>query len=128
MEHTLISPLRLPQTKKKDFIFNLNVYRVSHYRTLNTMKIRYKLYMEDQISLLPSMDKVIIDYILYPKTRRRTDLGNVLSVHQKFLEDAIVLGNRLPDDDYKHILETRFRFGYVDKNNPRVEVIIKEIV
>jgi len=125
--HLLISPLRLPQTKKKDFIFNLNVYRISHYRTLNTMKIRYKLYMEPQIALLPVMDKVIIDYVLFPKSRRRTDLGNVLSIHQKFCEDSIVLGGKLIDDDYKHILETRFRFGEVDKLNPRVEIIIKEI-
>ena len=127
MAYTLIAPLRLPQSKKKDFIFNLNVYRVSHYRTLNTMKIRYKEYMRGQIITLPKMDKVIIDYILYPKTKRRTDLGNVLSIHQKFCEDALVSYNCLTDDDYKHILETRFRFGFIDKNNPRVEIIITEI-
>ena len=83
--------------------------------------------MESQILALPRMDKVIIDYVLFPKSRRKTDLGNVLSVHQKFCEDALVEHGCLVDDDYKHILETRFRFGFVDKENPRVEIIIKEI-
>jgi len=127
MKHTLLAPLRLPKNRKKDFIFNLNVYRITHYRTLNTMKIRYKEFMRKQITALPKMDKVIIDYVLYPKTKRRTDLGNVLSIHQKFCEDALVEIGCLVDDDYHHILESRFRFGYVDKENPRVEIIITEI-
>lgn len=125
--YTLKSPLRLPQTKKKDFIFNLNVYRISHYRTLNTMKIRYKAYMYEQISKLPILDKIAINYVYYPGTRRRTDLGNVIAVHQKFFEDALVEHGKLKDDDYTHIIQTRNDFGGLDKKNPRVEIIIKEI-
>jgi len=91
------------------------------------MKIKYKEVMAEQVLALPKMDKVIIDYILYPKTKHLCDLDNILSVHSKFIQDSLVELDRLPDDNYLHILESRFRFGEIDKLNPRVEIIIKEI-
>ena len=125
--HTLYSPLRLQQTKKKMFTLGLNQYRNTHFRVLNNMKIKYKEVMAEQVLALPKMDKVIIDYILYPKTKHLCDLDNILSVHSKFIQDSLVELDRLPDDNYLHILESRFRFGEIDKLNPRVEIIIKEI-
>jgi|TARA_B110000261_G_scaffold37581_1_gene43771 Holliday junction resolvase RusA-like endonuclease len=62
-----------------------------------------------------------------PKTARRTDLGNVLSVHQKYFEDALVELGCIPDDDYKHIVRTTFVFGKKDKDNPRVIIKVKEL-
>jgi len=62
-----------------------------------------------------------------PKTARRTDLGNVLSVHQKYFEDALVELGCIPDDDYKHIVRTTFVFGEKDKNDPRVIITVKEL-
>ena len=125
--HTLSSPLRVYQTKKKDFILNLNVYRNSHYRTLNTVKIRYKEVMKEQILKLPKMEKIILHYRLYPKSRRLTDLDNVISVHSKFFQDALVELGIIPDDDYRYIIGSTQEFGEVDKDNPRVEIKIKVI-
>lgn len=83
--------------------------------------------MRLQIEALPVFTKIQIDYVLYPASRRRTDLGNVISIHQKFFEDAICEMGKIEDDDYKHIIKTTNNFGCVDKDNPRVEAIITEI-
>ena len=81
--------------------------------------------MSEQILKLPKMDKIRLTYILFPQTKRRTDIGNVLSIHDKFFCDALVEFKRLPDDDYRYIDEVMYKFGRVDKENPRVEVWIE---
>jgi len=125
--HLLLSPLSVPQSAKKNFVLNLNVYRNSHYRTLNTVKIRYKAAMKEQIEKLPKMGRVIIYYKLFPKSHRLTDIGNVISVHKKFFEDSMVELGILEDDNYKFVIGSTEEFGKVDKENPRVEIRIKEI-
>lgn len=126
--HTLISPLRIPQSKIKEFTLNLNIYRNAHYQTLNTVKINYKNYMKDQIIELPKFNKIKISYYLYPASCRRTDLGNVISIHKKFFEDALTEFNIISDDDYTVIVSNHEYFGEVDKQNPRVEIIIEEVL
>lgn len=120
----IISPLRILKTKDKYFILNLNNFRNTHYQTLNKAKINYKAVMYDQIIKLPCYERVTIDYKLYPKSKRRTDIGNVISIHQKFFEDALVELGRIEDDDYTHIISSTQSFGEVDKYNPRVEITI----
>ncbi len=122
------APLYCMQNKKKKFIYNLNVYRNAHYRTLSAAKIKYKAQVQDQIDLLPTMSTVVLEYVLYPKTRRRTDLTNVLSVHDKFFADALTELGKIPDDDYKHVIQTTYSFGAVDKDDPRVEIHIQKII
>lgn len=129
----LVSPLKVPKTKdisrakkaKQFFILNLNGFRNTHYLTLNTTKKNYKTIMQSQIDLMPSYtDPIMILYILYPKTRRLTDVGNVVSIHKKYLEDALVESGKLIDDNYNYIVGSLEKFGEVDKDNPRVEVHI----
>ncbi len=126
--YRIIAPLSVPQSKKKKFILNLNVYRNAHFMTLNTVKKRYKAALEEQIKALPVFEKPIqIVYRLFPKTKRRTDIGNVLSVHQKFFEDALTEFGKIADDNYLYVPRTAQIFGEVDPSNPRVEIEIKEI-
>lgn len=121
---TLISPLRVPQTTSKDFILNLNHYRNAHYRTLNTVKKRYKEIMQEQILTLPRYDRIGLMFTLYPKNRQLTDVANVCSVHEKFFADALVELGKLEDDNYLFLPETGYRFGDVDPENGRVEISI----
>lgn len=116
------SPLSVPLSKNKKFIMNLNNYRNAHYQVLNNAKIAYKGAMADQIANMRRMVKVRVHYTLYPKTRRLTDIGNVVSIHKKFFEDALVEFGKLEDDNYKHITSSSESFGEVDKDNPRVEI------
>lgn len=128
--HVLYAPLWVPQTKTtgKKFHINLNVYRNTHYQTLNTVKIRYKEIMHSQIMMLPVFTTPIrIAYRVYPATKRLFDLANVVSIHEKFFCDALVEAGKLPDDNYEYIVESRSLFGRVDKQNPRVGIYIRPV-
>lgn len=121
------SPLFIPRPKAKNYILNLNVYRNTHYQTLNQMKVKYKQLVRSQIEQLPEFDKVRIAYRLYPATKRLCDIENITSVHAKFFCDALVELGKIPDDNYLHVVETRSLFGHVDKDNPRVTIYIKPV-
>lgn len=127
MVHTLSSPLRVAVTKNKDFILNLNNYRNAHYQTLNRAKIKYKEVMKSQIEDLPPMERVKVTITLYPGTARKCDLSNVCSIHDKFFMDALVELGKLPDDDYTHTPEVSYRYGCIDRVNPRCSIEIQEI-
>lgn len=126
------SPLAviLPRKKVKDkrFILNLNNYRNAYYQVLNEAKKEYKRVIEPQIMALPIFTKVSVIFTLYPKTRRRTDIANVCSIHDKFFADALVEYGKLADDDYTRWSESRYLFGKVDKKCPRVDIVLRELV
>lgn len=121
------SPLKVLATKLKGWILNLNQYRNTHFRTLNTVKINYKLAMESQIATGPKYNKIACIYTVYPKDRRSFDLGNVCCIHQKFFEDALVELGKLPDDNYNYIPLVIYQFGKVDPLKPRVEVEVIDL-
>ena len=121
----IISPLAVPSGNKK-FILNLNNYRNTHYILLNKAKRNYYYLIKSHLKSLKgkNYDKAILTYTLYPKSARMTDLDNVISIHQKFFQDALVKENVIKEDNYKHIYHNIQKFGAVDKNNPRVEIDI----
>lgn len=121
------SPLSVPISKSKRFVLNLNVYRNTHYQSLNKAKASYKAVMAEQIQALPRMGRVVVNYTLYPKTRRLTDIGNVVAIHKKFFEDAMVEFGIIEDDNYLHVTGSIESFGCVDKASPRVEIEIMEV-
>jgi Holliday junction resolvase RusA-like endonuclease len=71
------------------------------------------------------MPPVTITYTYYPPDKRESDLGNVLPIHGKFFEDALVECGCLKDDSYKYINQIIYRIGSIDKANPRVEIEIE---
>lgn len=123
----IISPLSVPVAKGGVFTLNLNAYRNTHYQALNNAKKAYKAAVAAQIAELPQLGVVVINYRLYPKTRRLTDIGNVVSIHKKFFEDALVEMGKIEDDNYMHVISNSESFGEVDKHNPRVEITIIEV-
>ena len=118
----LISPLRVAKSKFKDWILNLNNYRNCHYHTLNKTKVNYKEIMVEQIKGLPEFNRIEVIYTLYPGTRRLTDISNVCSIHDKYFCDALVEAGKLEDDNYLYVPRVTYQIGYVDKDNPRVEI------
>ena len=117
-----ISPLKVWASRARQFILNLNGYRNTHYRTLNSCKVNYKEHMREQILKASRYTKVICVYTVYNKSRHRFDLGNVCSIHQKFFEDAFVELGRLEDDTVEFIPLVIYKKGRLDKDNPRVEI------
>ena len=122
-----ISPLKVLASKVKSWILNLNQYRNTYFRTLNTVKINYKKEMQSQIAIGPKYNKVASIYTVYPGNKRLFDLGNVCCIHQKFFEDALVELGKLPDDNYTNLPLAVYIFGGVDTTNPRVEVDIVDL-
>tara|TARA_R110002020_G_scaffold175997_2_gene368023 strand:- start:3400 stop:3813 length:414 start_codon:yes stop_codon:yes gene_type:complete len=118
-------PLRVKTSKKKDFILNLNVFRNAYFRTLSVAKKRYAdIVKEAAPDINYKIEKCSITYTLYPKTKRRTDISNPCSIIDKFCCDSLTDKAYWNDDDYKTITEVNYRFGEVDKDNPRCEVEI----
>ena len=68
---------------------------------------------------------VFIEYTFYEENRKR-DLDNVSGYFHKVFQDAIVQCRLLPNDTWNEIVGFSDRF-YVDRNNPRIEVTIKEV-
>lgn len=118
----IIAPLSVAKSRAKNFTLNLNVYRNTHYQTLNKVKVNYKTHLSKQISELPFLNKIRIVYTLYTGTRRKCDIANVLSIHDKFFCDALVELGKIQDDDYEKVPEVTYRFGGIDRENPRVEI------
>ena len=123
----IISPLRVWISKRKQWTLNLNTYRNSFHMVLNKSKQAYKSEIREQIENLGCYDKIEIHYTLYPKTKRLTDISNVLSIHDKYFCDSLVSFGKLPDDNYNYISKVTYEMGEVDKLNCRVEIEITEV-
>lgn len=62
-----------------------------------------------------------IDLKFYFKDKRRRDLNN----YEKFIFDFLTTGGFIQDDNYE-VIRLQTMSGYVDKENPRVEIEITE--
>jgi len=76
----------------------------------------------EQMPGIEISEPVHIVYHWYEPNRRR-DKDNV-AFAKKFIQDALVKAGVLANDGWQEIVSFEDKFG-VDKNNPRVEVIIE---
>ena len=125
--YTIQSPLKivLGKTKSgkvKEFSLNLNTYRNAHFRTLNTSKHKYKMEIVEQLEDKPRYNRVAIIYKVFKGDARRYDIGNILSIHEKYFEDALVECGKLPDDKADNLPLVIYTNGGIDRDNPRVEI------
>ena len=82
-------------------------------------------YLYQQLKGVRIEKKVRIDYIWYEKNKKR-DLDNISSFGRKVIQDALVDNGILPNDGWENVVGFSDSF-YVDKDNPRIEIIITEI-
>lgn len=134
----IILPLTVTLLRKKKpnkvWILNLNSYRNTHFQILNNAKVAYKenlrcaFFEGDRRTPGMNLDDLIppyhFTYTIYSGSNRKFDLANVLSIVQKFTDDALIELGIITDDSFKVIPEITYRFGGVDKGNPRVELLI----
>ena len=115
------------KVKAKNLPLNLNHYRNAHFRLLNNMKIEFKNQVKKQFighnKLSPPIQ---IDYKVFPKTKRKFDVANVLSIVDKYFCDALVEEGLIEDDNCDYLFKVTYSMGVVDKDNPRVEATIRE--
>lgn len=123
MEYLLIVPTRLN---------NLNDY-ISAERTSRYKGAEMKAQNEElvQIAIKQQMkgirieEPVFMEYRWYEKNRRR-DLDNISSFGRKVIQDALVQTHVLQNDGWKEIEGFSDEF-FVDADNPRIEVLIREV-
>lgn len=120
-------PIKVPVSKKRNFSLNMNTYRNAHYQTLNKAKVIFKEMISPFLGDLPCFNKVELTYILYPGTKHLQDISNICCVADKFFCDAMTETGKWEDDNYTVIGKVSYLFGSVDKENPRIEVYIKEV-
>ena len=125
----LVLPLYLivGKGKPKKLPLNLNHYRNAHFHVLNSMKVQFKKAISSQLTFPKLTEPVKISYVLYPPTRRELDISNVLCIVDKYLCDALVEAGLMEDDNFNHLPQVEFRFGAVDKENPRAEAFIQPL-
>lgn len=124
---TIPLPLSVPVSGKSNFAINLNQYRNAHPMVLHKAKIVFAEIVGKRIqgANVPPLSRCTLEYVFYPGTDRKYDTNNVCTVADKFFSDTLVSEGKLEDDNYKFLLDTRFRFGAVDRADPRVDVIIR---
>lgn len=123
----VVLPIRIPVSKKSYFSLNLNIYRNSHYQTLNKAKIVFKELVKEQIDKLPIFRHIHLKYVIYLPNKRRCDISNIGSVVDKFFSDSLVELGHLEDDNYHFLDSITYEYGGIDIEEPRVEVFIQEI-
>ena len=131
MKHKIISPLfiTLPRKTVKDkrIALNMNTYRNLHHRISNDAKKAYSEVLREQLEGLSIQTPVEVTYKVYKGSKRRLDKMNVVSVVSKFLLDSITEYGCWEDDNDDYVKKETIMPTELDRENPRVEIIIKEI-
>ena len=92
------------------------------------MKKKFKELIREQVEELPRFEKPIkIHYKIFYENNRLFDIDNIVSIVAKFSQDALTELGVIEDDNYKNIAQITGTFGGVDRDNPRIEMRIKEI-
>ena len=90
-----------------------------------------KLYSDELVPRLEEFDSfsepVSLTYTYYARSKRRLDVSNPCSIIDKFACDALVKADILEDDSFNQIKQVVYKFGGVDKNNPRCELVITKM-
>ena len=97
----------------------------SGYHAANNMKHRYQALISAYIRrsrLKPIKYPVKIIYRFYEENKRR-DKDNIAGIAHKFIQDALVNDGILKDDGWDYVIGFSDEF-YIDKKNPRIEVIL----
>lgn len=123
------TPLQVLCHRKSAFTLNLNQYRNAHYHLLDDAKKDFAKVVNPRIKAagLPSLVRIRMSFLLYPRTKQLCDVSNICCIVDKFFSDCLVAEGIIPDDNYKHVGPNAYGFGEVDKTNPRVDVIIESL-
>lgn len=129
-EVKLICPFRVNPSKTgrgKTYTINLNQYRNWHPMVENSVKKKYSEIMGDQLDGIAFGSQITMEYRVFKPTRRRLDKMNVIAITSKYLQDSLVDWGCIPDDNDDFIKDELVKPTEYDKNNGRVEVVIKTV-
>jgi Holliday junction resolvase RusA-like endonuclease len=123
-EYKLIIPHILPGLNEYQFACR------SHFSKGAKMKKSaiqiVSAYIYQQLREVKIENKVRIDYAWYEKNKKR-DLDNISSFGRKVIQDALVDNGVIENDGWNNVVGFSDTF-YIDSENPRIEVVITEII
>lgn len=99
-------------------------HRIAAAKLKNEIEANIGWFIAAQMKGVRIEKPVYITYTWYEENKKR-DLDNI-AFAKKFIQDALVRTGRLSNDGWKNITGFEDRFK-VDKDNPRVEVLIEEV-
>jgi Holliday junction resolvase RusA-like endonuclease len=109
---------RIPIRKNGKFTTKGNVMKQENQRKI------IKILRRDLLGL--HIQKPIeITYKFYEINRKR-DLDNISAFAHKVIQDALVKAGTIENDGWKHIRGFSDEF-YVDSENPRIEITLREV-
>ena len=114
---------------KKDtkILVGMNWYRNAHFRNSNQIKKFYhELIFLKVLKSQRIKGSYQVEYLLYP-SNANCDLMNVVSVIDKFLNDALQDCGVVVNDNIKFYKSMTAGVKKIDKYNPRIEIKIIEI-
>ena len=126
-EFNFTVPIYANVSKKKKILVNMNWYRNAHYMVSNNVKKLYKKIVHDVFKNrnVQLKGRIHISFSIYIK-RRGSDGGNIRSVIEKFVLDALKDEGVIKDDTFEDIVSDNAAY-FLDRINPRCDIIIKEI-
>lgn len=123
-EVSLVLPIYAGKVKK--YLLSLNWYGVAHYRSRNTVKQEFHKRVGEALPKgVVLTSPISTHYKLYYKNMK-SDANNVIPVIDKFLMDALQENNVIEEDNVKHYVSGSWEVIEQDRDNPRIEVVIKE--
>lgn len=112
---------------KKYYPLNMNNAKTWHYQTYNNIKKMVTFHLADQLLGKQIATPVELVYRVYKPTSRRLDKMNVVSIVSKFALDAVSFYGVWEDDSDEFIKTEIILPTKLDRDNPRVDVLIKTI-
>lgn len=100
-----------------------NKYAGANAKKQETAKVA-AIFVEQRDNILPLSLPIQLDYTWYMSNRRK-DKDNI-AFSQKFVQDAMIEANIIENDGWSEIEGFSHRFR-IDKDNPRIEIKIKEV-
>ena len=71
--------------------------------------------------------KIKIEYFYWAPDKRKRDLMNVISVVDKFFQDAMVENGCIESDDLSTVVEVNSCYMGIDKEDTRLDVLITKL-
>lgn len=123
---TLSLPLFITNRSNRRKWLTLNNYRNWHYQVSNDIKRRFKSEVFDKLDF-KIKGRVKIEYFYFAPDKRTRDLMNVISVIDKFFQDAMVDRGCIESDDLSTVVEVNSCYMGIDKEDPRLDVMITKL-
>ena len=128
---TIVLPIYYIQEFKtkanKTHLVGMNLYRNAHHFLQNAMKKHFQeLVLEQLPPVEQQLKQFTVNYKVYYKSSV-CDGSNIVALIEKFYLDAIKTHGLISDDNVNYHVGSTWSVAGQDKENPRIEIAIKEI-